>query len=127
KREQQTIKRAVFRSLPHKALSSSQIPVADTGKQTTKAPKCRARCLLAGKGPPSMAFLGWRGKKSIRDRMLFRVFLACKDAGRSVHAADAEIDDFDQRVLLRRRFQRRQGVAGDLAEMARALHRVGNR
>src|SRR5690606_36756034 len=107
-REQQTIKRAVFRYLPHKALSSFQIPVTDNGKQTARIPKCRARRPFTGKGTPSMAFLGWRGKTSIREPCFSCTLPDCKNTGRSVHAADAETDDFDERILLRRRLQRRQ-------------------
>src|SRR5438132_13099537 len=44
----------------------------------------------------------------------------------SVDAADAEIDDVDQRQLLLRRLQWRQRIAGDLAEVTGAADRVGD-
>jgi hypothetical protein len=45
----------------------------------------------------------------------------------SVHAADAKIDHFDQRIFLRCGLQRCQGITGNFTEMPRTLHRIGNR
>src|SRR5262245_1589287 len=44
----------------------------------------------------------------------------------SRNPADAEVDHFDERRLLRRRLQRRQRITRDVAEMACPGDRVGN-
>src|SRR5690606_1989287 len=45
----------------------------------------------------------------------------------SGHALDAEVDDLQQRRLVRRLLQRRQRIAGDLAEMAGTVDGVADR
>src|SRR5690606_15793552 len=71
--------------------------------------------------PTSIAFLHWN-----KAPQAWR-FWDGKAESPLINAADAEIDNFDQRIFLRAGIERRESIARFLAKVTGALHRFGNR